>query len=164
MPQPSSATLLLCDEDHASRFGAALGRALRPGDTVLLDGPVGAGKSHIARAAIRALIGDGTEVPSPTYTLVQTYDGPTCEIWHADLYRLTSADEVVELGLTDAMETAIVLIEWPDRLGPYLPPHPIRLTLAHHGDARRAMLTGAPPALLRALKAAGVCNIAGVAT
>ncbi len=151
MPQPGFAEFLLRDEDCASRFGAALGRALRPGDTLLLEGPVGAGKSHVARAAIRALVGAATEVPSPSFTLVQCYDGPSGEIWHADLYRLTSPDEVVELGLVDAMETAIVLIEWPDRLGSYVPPHPIRLILAHQGDARRAVVTGASDMLLRHL-------------
>lgn len=150
----ATAEFLLEDETRASRFGAALAARLRPGDTLLLQGPVGAGKSHIARAVIRALCGERTEVPSPTFTLVQVYDGPDCEIWHADLYRLTDPDEVVELGLTDAMGLAIVLVEWPDRLGPYLPAGAIRLTMESAGNARRAVLSGATPAMAQALRGA----------
>jgi tRNA threonylcarbamoyladenosine biosynthesis protein TsaE len=142
---------LLSDEEMARRFGAALGLALRPGMTVLLDGPVGAGKSHIARAAIRALAGEATEVPSPSFTLVQTYDTPQGEVWHADLYRLTGPDEVMELGLPEAFQGAIVLVEWPDRLGALTPETAIRLSLRIEGDARRAVLTGAPADLLAAL-------------
>lgn len=151
MPPTGCAEYLLADETAATRLGAALGLALRPGETVLLEGPVGAGKSHIARAAIRAVLGEATEVPSPSFTLVQTYDGPAGEIWHADLYRLTGSDEVHELGLTEAMDKAIVLIEWPDRLGDLAPPDAIRLSLAVEGDARRARLTNAPDALLAQL-------------
>lgn len=148
------AEFLLPDEEIARRFGAALGRALQPGMTVLLEGPVGAGKSHIARAAIRALAGETTEVPSPSFTLVQTYDTPRGEVLHADLYRLTGPDEVVELGLTEAMESAIVLVEWPDRLGDLAPPGAMRLTLQPEGEARRARLTGAPAPVLAALAGA----------
>ena len=152
MPSPVIENLLLADENQASRFGAALGRCLRQGDTVLLEGPVGAGKSHIARAAIRAVVGQATEVPSPSFTLVQVYDGPDCEIWHADLYRLTSPDEVLELGLADAMAEAIVLIEWPDRLGSLAPGGAIRLKLIPMGDARQVQISGATDAVLRQLR------------
>ena len=151
MPLPA-VKFLLEDEARASRFGAALARHLRAGDTVLLEGPVGAGKSHIARAAIRALCGDGTEVPSPTFTLVQVYDGPECEILHADLYRLTDPDEIVELGLVEAMESAILLVEWPDRLGSYLPAKAIRLHLEPRGETRLARVEGATPDLIAALR------------
>ncbi len=154
MPPKTTAAFLLEDEDRANRFGAALARLLRPGDTLLLDGPVGAGKSHIARAAIRALCGPETEVPSPTFTLVQVYDGPGCEIWHADLYRLTDPDEVVELGLVEAMDSAILLVEWPDRLGAYAPDNALRLRLVPEGGARRAVLEGATPGMLAALQGA----------
>ncbi|MEZ5798663.1 MAG: tRNA (adenosine(37)-N6)-threonylcarbamoyltransferase complex ATPase subunit type 1 TsaE [Paracoccaceae bacterium] len=154
MSPPADAEFLLPDEEMARRFGAALGLGLQPGDTVLLDGPVGAGKSHIARAAIRALAGETTEVPSPTFTLVQVYPGPACDIWHADLYRLGDPDEVVELGLAEAMDDAIVLVEWPDRLGHWRPAAAIELALRPEGDARRAILRGARPGLLRALAAA----------
>ena len=151
MPQTGDPEFLFPDEDTARRFGVALGHCLRPGHTLLLDGPLGAGKSHVARAAIRALAGEATEVPSPTFTLVQTYDGPDSEIWHADLYRLTAAHEAEELGLTEAMGRAIVLVEWPDRLGNAIPPDAMRLKLTHAGEARRARLEGASPSFLACL-------------
>lgn len=151
MPASEGPEFQLADEEAARWFGARLGLCLRPGDTVLLEGPVGAGKSHIARAAIRAIAGETTEVPSPTFTLVQTYDGPDCEIWHADLYRLTSPAEVAELGLAEAMGRDIVLVEWPDRLGPDRPANAMRLTLSPQGDARLARLQGAPDRLLECL-------------
>lgn len=151
MPPKTTAEFLLEDETRASRFGAALAHLLRPGDTLLLDGPVGAGKSHVARAAIRALCGAETEVPSPTFTLVQVYDGPDCEIWHADLYRLTHPDEVWELGLDEAFQTAICLVEWPDRLGAHLPPEALRIRLEAAGEGRRAQISGGRPGLVEGL-------------
>lgn len=102
-------------------LAADVGVTLRSGDTLLLDGPVGAGKTHFARALIRSLQDTPEDVPSPTYTLVQIYDTRRGPVWHADLYRIGGSDEIVELGLTDAFETAICLIEWPDRLGDQIP-------------------------------------------
>ena len=113
-------SLWLADDEATRRAGAALGLALRPGDAVLLEGPLGAGKSALARAAIRARTG-ADEVPSPTYTLVQTYEGPDAVLWHADLYRLSGPDEVAELGLDLAFAEDIALVEWPERLGPFRP-------------------------------------------
>lgn len=111
--------------DATARFAQAIAARLMPGDVILLEGPIGAGKTHFARALIHARqAADGAppeDVPSPTFTLVQTYETPTTEIWHADLYRLTHPDEVVELGLTDAFDSAICLVEWPDRLGSLAP-------------------------------------------
>ena len=147
MTDRPAADWVLRDEEEARRFGARLGLALRPGQTLLLEGPVGAGKSHIARAAIRARLGPQTDVPSPTFTLVQTYDDPDAEIWHADLYRLTNPSEVDELGLFEAMESAIVLIEWPDRLGRDRPADALTLRLTPEGDQRRLALSGGDPAL-----------------
>lgn len=109
----------------------------RPGDVLLLSGAIGAGKSLFARAFIRARLDAAIDVPSPTFTLVQTYDHPAGDIWHADLYRLGSPLEVIELGLDEAFQTAICLIEWPDRLGDMQPAGAIHLTFeagetAHH--------------------------------
>ena len=94
---------------------------LQNGDIVLLKGEIGAGKSHFARSLIQAAMDKVEDVPSPTFTLVQTYDTVVGSIWHADLYRLSDQSEVFELGLIDAFGNDIVLIEWPDRLG-YLEP------------------------------------------
>ncbi|MDB6178112.1 tRNA (adenosine(37)-N6)-threonylcarbamoyltransferase complex ATPase subunit type 1 TsaE [Paracoccus sp. Z330] len=114
---------LIADEHTVVLLARLLAAAAGPGRTILLDGPVGAGKTHFARSFIRARQGDQAEdVPSPTFTLVQTYDDPSgTEIWHADLYRLTDPSELDELGLEEAQDNAICLIEWPDRLD-MLPP------------------------------------------
>ena len=106
----------------------ALGALLRAGDVVLLTGDVGAGKTHFARALIQSLLETPEDVPSPTFTLVQTYDTPAGELWHADLYRLTHISEIEELGLTEAFENDICLVEWPDRLGPLAPDQALSLT------------------------------------
>lgn len=107
--------------DRTAELAVRLGARLAPGDCVLLEGPIGAGKTHFARALIQSLLGVPEDVPSPTFTLVQTYDTAAGELWHADLYRLTSAGEIEELGLTQAFETAICLVEWPERLGALAP-------------------------------------------
>ncbi|PKQ13427.1 MAG: tRNA (adenosine(37)-N6)-threonylcarbamoyltransferase complex ATPase subunit type 1 TsaE [Alphaproteobacteria bacterium HGW-Alphaproteobacteria-1] len=120
---------------------------LGPGDTLLLSGGVGAGKTHFARCLIQSILSVPEDVPSPTYTLVQTYPGPRAEIWHADLYRLTDPMELVELGLTEAFVTAICLVEWPDRLADLAPASALSLDLAH-GDtdeARRLTLRWSDP-------------------
>lgn len=157
----SALTLFLATEEATTRLAERLAGLLRPGDTVLLEGPIGAGKTHFARAFIRARLGQSEEVPSPTFTLVQTYGPPDAaisgaglsgtEIWHADLYRLSHPDEVWELGLDEAFATAICLVEWPDRLGSHLPPDALRLTLSAEGAGRRAVLTGGRAGLLAAL-------------
>ncbi len=117
--------LFLSSPDATARLAQELASRLSPGDVILLDGPIGSGKTHFARALIQArLAADGAppeDVPSPTFTLVQSYETPSCEIWHADLYRLTHPDEVDELGLTQAFDEAICLVEWPDRLGELTP-------------------------------------------
>jgi tRNA threonylcarbamoyl adenosine modification protein YjeE len=105
----------LPDEAATTAYGTALAADLRAGDLVLLQGDLGAGKSTLARALVRALVGDpALEVPSPSFSLVQPYEGPAGQILHADLYRLASAAEVDELGLFDRPE-AIVIVEWPER-------------------------------------------------
>lgn len=140
-------TMLIATEDMTAALARMLAATARPGDTILLDGPVGAGKTHFARAFIRARQGDAAEdVPSPTFTLVQTYDDPTgTEIWHADLYRLTDPSELAELGLDDALTDAICLIEWPDRLE-VAPAGALWISIANDDDPalRRITLTGGP--------------------
>jgi tRNA threonylcarbamoyladenosine biosynthesis protein TsaE len=134
--------LFLPDDTATSRLGVILAGLLRPGDTVLLHGPIGAGKTHLARALIQTLVGQSEDVPSPSFTLVQTYGTADFEIWHADLYRLSNADEVIELGLTDAFDVAICLIEWPDRLGKIAPKTALNITLSAKDDGRFVQLSG----------------------
>ncbi|MCV3269991.1 tRNA (adenosine(37)-N6)-threonylcarbamoyltransferase complex ATPase subunit type 1 TsaE [Roseobacter sinensis] len=114
-------TLNIDGSDATARFAAALGAQLHPGDTVLLNGPVGAGKTHLARHLIQSILPHPEDIPSPTFTIVQTYETTRGPLWHADLYRIGTVDEVEELGLADAFETAICLVEWPDRLGALRP-------------------------------------------
>jgi tRNA threonylcarbamoyladenosine biosynthesis protein TsaE len=107
-------------EADTAALGARIGALLRPGDIVTLAGALGAGKTVFARGLIRRFL-PNEEVPSPTFTLVQTYETKRFPIWHVDLYRLKSASEVRELGLDEALERGVLLIEWPDRLGEALP-------------------------------------------
>ena len=116
--------LPLKDADATALLGAALAKLVGPGDVVALWGDLGAGKTSFARALIQAQLaahGKIEDVPSPTFTLVQTYETPKLEIWHVDLYRITHPEEVIELGVEDAIPDSLVLIEWPGRMGPYLP-------------------------------------------
>ena len=109
--------LTLRDPSVTERLAAQIAPVLTAGDTLLLEGDIGAGKTTFARALIRARIGRAEDVPSPTFTLVQTYDAGPVEIWHCDLYRLGAPEDVLELGLDEAFDSAICLVEWPDRLG-----------------------------------------------
>lgn len=122
--------LVFHSPDATERFAHLLANNLEKGDTLLLSGPVGAGKSHFARTAIRSLLAHEEDIPSPTFTLVQTYEGRNGEIWHADLYRLSDSLEVLELGLTDAFSQAICIVEWPDRLGQLVPADALRLSFS----------------------------------
>src|SRR5471030_3213873 len=106
------ASIALADETATAALAAALARRARPGDVITLGGPLGAGKTRFARGFITAL-GVADEVPSPTFTLVQTYETASGMVWHFDLYWLTGPDEVRELGLEEALIDGIVLIEWP---------------------------------------------------
>lgn len=107
--------LHLADDAATAAFGSRLAAVLRPGDLVLLDGDLGAGKTALARAVIRTLVGDPRlDVPSPSFALVQPYDSSSGPILHADLYRLSGEAEIDELGLFDRPD-AIVLVEWPER-------------------------------------------------
>lgn len=148
-------SLLLADEDATIAFARCVGALMKAGDTLLLEGDIGAGKSFFARALIQSLQTVPEHVPSPTFTLVQTYDTTAGEIWHADLYRLGDTSELDELGLTDAFETAICLIEWPDRLGDNAPAHAalLHFELTHtEGERQVSLLSGAPDLLKRLSK------------
>lgn len=140
LPQDQFLQLDLPDAEATSRLGEALALRLRAGDVLLLEGPIGAGKTHLARALIRARLGRAEDVPSPSFTLVQSYDARP-EIWHADLYRLSHPDEVTELGLEEAFESAICLVEWPDRLGAQTPATALLLRMAHAKGAEGRVVT-----------------------
>lgn len=135
----------LASEDDTAGLGARLAALARPGDVLALSGGLGAGKTALARAFIRAYVGnDREEVPSPTFTLVQTYDGPRGACWHFDLYRLEKSEDALELDIEEAFQNAVSLIEWPERLGGLLPAKAllIDLTFAGAASARRATLSG----------------------
>ena len=121
-PGGSSYAVTLANEQTTARLAADIANMLEPGDLVTLSGDLGAGKTTFARALIRYLARDpAIGVPSPTFTLMQSYDLPRFPLIHADLYRLTSPRELAELGFEDLPEEAVVLLEWPDRAAGFLP-------------------------------------------
>ncbi len=115
-----------------------LALALRVGDIVLLTGDLGAGKTAFARFIIQALCGCNMIVPSPTFTLVQAYEGENFPIWHFDFYRLESADGIWDLGYTDGLSERISLIEWPDKMGGYQPQNVIEVAIQALDDVHRS--------------------------
>lgn len=141
--------IYLRDQAATEALGQRIAQYLRAGDVLLLSGDIGAGKSSFARAVIRARLGAQTEVPSPTYTLVQVYDDDLTPIWHADLYRLSGVDDVVELGLADAMDHAICLIEWPERAMGLWPATALHLAFAPQDAGRNVSVSGAPHLMAR---------------
>ena len=143
-PPPSIRERLLPDEAATAALAGRVARAARPRDVLALWGDLGAGKTTFARAFVAARAGEAVEVPSPTFTLVQTYDLPGGPVWHFDLYRLADPEDVWELGWEEALAEAIVLVEWPVRLGALLPDErlDIRLSAGESADSRRAVLEG----------------------
>jgi len=141
-----SLAISLADADATTALGRALAPRLAVGEAVLLYGPLGMGKSTLARGLIRALAGPEEDVPSPTFTLVQFYetDPPMA---HFDLYRLTRPEEVFEIGLDEALDVGCALIEWPERLGEdparALGPDRLSITLEERGEGRHATVSGA---------------------
>ncbi len=132
--------LTLQDLAATEALGARLAHTLRTGDVLLLEGPLGAGKSALARAVLRTLTANpALEVPSPTYTLVQTYDTPIGTVAHFDLWRLDGAADLAELGWDEA---DVAIVEWPDRLGALRPDDALTVTLAAEAEGRRATLSG----------------------
>lgn len=129
-----SISLSFNSPEESGEFARKIGAILKPGDVVLLDGSIGSGKTHVARNLIQSKLSFPEDVPSPTFTLVQVYDSPDGEIWHADLYRLSGLEEIEELGLTEAFDTAICLIEWPERLGPAAPSNALTLRFFVHAE------------------------------
>ncbi len=136
-------SFFLPDEAATERLGAALAARLKPRDTVALEGGLGAGKTTLARAILRAASGTpDLVVPSPTFTLVEVYETPRGAFWHFDLYRLEAPEQVFELGWEEARADGVALVEWADRLGPLLPADRLAITLSAEGTGRRAHLQG----------------------
>jgi tRNA threonylcarbamoyladenosine biosynthesis protein TsaE len=135
--------LTIPDLDSLARLAATLAARVRPGDAILLEGPLGAGKTAFARAFLRAATGDAAlEVPSPSFTLVQSYETARGPVHHFDLWRLDGPGAVEELGW-DELSRDIVLVEWPERLGELRPGDALVIVLrVAEGEAREAVLSG----------------------
>jgi len=146
-------TVGLPDLAATTALGARIAAVLRPGDAVTLAGDLGAGKTTLARAILRAL-GVSENVPSPTFTLVQTYKANFMSVSHYDLYRLDNPLQIHELGLDEALEDGAVLVEWPERAERYLPGDALRVHLNGNDGERRAVLEG--PARWHSLESAHV--------
>jgi tRNA threonylcarbamoyladenosine biosynthesis protein TsaE len=138
---PAEGEFRLDHEADTRRLGAAIAAELKRHEAVCLSGPLGAGKSTLARGLIQALAGEATEVPSPTFTLVQSYETPRLVLAHFDLYRLVKPEEVAELGLDEALDVGAAVIEWPEKLGHHLPHDRLDVDLRIQGAARRARLS-----------------------
>jgi tRNA threonylcarbamoyladenosine biosynthesis protein TsaE len=133
----------LPDENASAALAARLATRVRPRDVIALDGPLGSGKTSFCRAFIRARLGAGTEVPSPTFTLVEIY-GADPPIWHFDLFRIEKPEDAWELGIEDALADGVSLIEWPERLGALLPRERLDLGFAFAATPGARTLAVAP--------------------
>jgi tRNA threonylcarbamoyladenosine biosynthesis protein TsaE len=136
----------LADAVATEAFGARLAAVVRPGDVVALTGPLGAGKTSVARGLLAALGLEG-EAPSPSFAIVQPYAPPetVLPVWHVDLYRLDDPEEVEELGLEDERADGVLLVEWPERAGAKAWPEALRLTLSIEPDGSRRLTAEVPP-------------------
>ena len=135
--------MILEDEQATRTFGGQLASALRPGDVVTLSGPLGVGKTALARGILEAL-GHGGEVPSPSFAIVQPYEDLELPVWHVDLFRIEDRSELNELGLEAAGE-GVLLIEWPERAGAIAWPEALGLTLEFVEDGARRLTAEVPP-------------------
>ena len=129
------------NEQDTVRLGEKLAEIARRGDCFALFGTLGMGKSVLSRAFIKKLT-SAEEVPSPTFTLVQSYEAPEFEIYHYDLYRLKSAEEIFELGMEEALYEGVCLIEWPEKMGGYLPRKMFKVEISAAEDGRKITITG----------------------
>lgn len=136
--------MILADEQATEELGRRLAAQLREGDVVTLSGPLGVGKTALARSVIRAL-GHRGEVPSPTFAIVQPYEELRPPVWHVDLYRIEDRGELEELGL-DSVSDAALIVEWPERAGERAWPDALRLTLDFEQGGARRLTADVPPA------------------
>jgi tRNA threonylcarbamoyladenosine biosynthesis protein TsaE len=135
--------MILANEADTAAVGARLARLARPGDVITLSGPLGVGKSALARGLIAALGHDG-DVPSPSFAIVQPYESLDPPVWHVDLYRIEDRREIGELGLDSAAD-ALLLVEWPERAGPGAWPQALQLSLDFAQNGERILTAEVPP-------------------
>ena len=135
--------MMLGSEEETAAAGAALAKVARPGDVIALSGPLGAGKTALARGFIAALGHEG-DVPSPSFAIVQPYEELETPVWHVDLYRIEDASEIDELGL-DAAADAVLLVEWPERAGDKAWPGALVLSLQFAQGDERILTAKVPP-------------------
>jgi tRNA threonylcarbamoyladenosine biosynthesis protein TsaE len=135
--------MILGDEEATAKIGAELAAMARPGDVITLSGPLGVGKTALARGFISALGHEG-DVPSPSFAIVQPYDELDTAVWHVDLYRIEDPSEIDELGLDSAVD-AVLLVEWPERAGQNAWPEALALSLEFGQDSERILTARVPP-------------------
>jgi tRNA threonylcarbamoyladenosine biosynthesis protein TsaE len=135
--------MILANEADTAAVGARLARLARPGDVITLSGPLGVGKSALARGLIAALGHEG-DVPSPSFAIVQPYESLDPPVWHVDLYRIEDRREIGELGLDSAAD-ALLLVEWPERAGPGAWPQALQLSLDFAQNGERILTAEVPP-------------------
>lgn len=135
--------MIFATPHETAEFGAKLASQLQPGDVVTLSGPLGVGKTELARAMLAAL-GHAGDAPSPTFAIVQPYDELALPVWHVDLYRIEDPSELAELGMDSAAD-AVLLVEWPERAGSGAWPEALRLTLEFAPDGARRLTARVPP-------------------
>jgi tRNA threonylcarbamoyladenosine biosynthesis protein TsaE len=135
--------MILANEADTAAVGARLARLARPGDVITLSGPLGVGKTALARGLIAALGHDG-DVPSPSFAIVQPYESLDPPVWHVDLYRIEDRREIGELGLDSAAD-ALLLVEWPERAGPGAWPQALQLSLDFARNGERILTAEVPP-------------------